>query len=138
MLRLAAENPTWGHRRVQGELLGLGYRVAASTVWKILHRAGIDPAPRRSGPTWKQFLTAQAHTILACDFFTVGTVFLERIYGLFFVELAVRDDRGARLVRGDEGHELLRPAERAVDAGLVRLDDRIHDGVVVGGKHQIA
>ncbi|RZU76105.1 hypothetical protein EV384_4719 [Micromonospora kangleipakensis] len=69
VLRLAAENPSWGHRRIHGELLGLGYRVAASTVWKM-HRAGVDPAPRRSGPTWKQFLTAQAHTILACDFFT--------------------------------------------------------------------
>ncbi|MEV0810574.1 integrase core domain-containing protein [Micromonospora sp. NPDC050200] len=90
VLRLARENPTWGHRRVQGELIGLGYRIAASTVWKILHRAGVDPAPRRAGPTWRQFLTAQAHTILACDFFTVDTVLLKRIYVLFFVELATR------------------------------------------------
>jgi putative transposase len=59
-------------------------------VWKILHQAGVDPAPRRSGPTWKQFLTAQAHTILSCDFFTVDTVFLKRIYVLFFVEIATR------------------------------------------------
>jgi putative transposase len=57
---------------------------------EILNQAGIDPAPRRSGPTWKQFLTAQAHTILACDFFTVDTVFLKRIYVLFFMELATR------------------------------------------------
>jgi putative transposase len=90
VLRLAAENPTWGHRRVQGELTRLGYQIAASTVWKILHHAGVDPALRRTGPTWKQFLTAQAHTMLACDFFTVDTVLLKRIYVLFFIELATR------------------------------------------------
>jgi hypothetical protein len=90
VLRLARENPSWGHRRVHGELVGLGYQVAASTVWKIMHRAGVDPAPRRSGPTWKQFLTTQAHAMLACDFFTVDTVFLKRVYVLFFFEIASR------------------------------------------------
>jgi putative transposase len=90
VLRLAAENPSWGHRRIQGELVGLGYQVAASTVWKILNQAGVDPAPRRAGPTWQQFLTTQAQTILACDFFTVDTVFLKRIYILFFMEIATR------------------------------------------------
>ena len=64
--------------------------VAASTVWKILNQAGVDPAPRRAGPMWKQFLTTQAHTILSCDFFTVDTVLLKRIYVLFFVEIATR------------------------------------------------
>src|ERR1043165_517028 len=59
VLRLARENPSWGHRRLQGELARLGYQIAASTVWKILHQAGIDPAPRRAGPTWRQFLAAQ-------------------------------------------------------------------------------
>src|SRR5690242_1566543 len=65
---MAMDNPTWGHRRVQGELVKLGHPIAASTVWQILHAAGIDPAPRRTGPTCKQFLTAQAHGILAADF----------------------------------------------------------------------
>ncbi|MEV4892996.1 hypothetical protein AB0K48_26800 [Nonomuraea sp. NPDC055795] len=74
MVRMARENPTWGHRRIQGELARLGYQVAASTVWEVLHAAGIDPAPRRgAGPTWRQFLTAQAHAIIACDFLVVET-----------------------------------------------------------------
>jgi putative transposase len=90
VLRLARENPSWGHRRIQGELRRLGYQIAASTVWKILHQARVDPAPRRSEPTWQQFLTAQARSMIACDFFTVDTVFLKRIYVLFFVELATR------------------------------------------------
>jgi putative transposase len=68
VIRMAAENPTWGHRRVQGELVRLGHHIAASTVWQILHDAGIDPAPRRSDPTWRQFLTTQAKAVLAVDF----------------------------------------------------------------------
>jgi putative transposase len=68
VLRMARENPRWGYRRIHGELVGLGHPIAASTVWKILKGAGIDPAPRRSGPTCRQFLTAQAHAILAVDF----------------------------------------------------------------------
>jgi transposase len=90
VLRLARENPGWGHRRIQGELAGLGYEVAASTVWAILHRAGVDPAPRRDGPSWRQFLTAQARGIICCDFFTVETVLLRRLYVLVFVEVADR------------------------------------------------
>jgi transposase InsO family protein len=86
VIRMATENPTWGHRRVQGELVRLGHRIAASTVWQILHDAGLDPAPRRSGPTWRQFLTAQAKAVLAVDFLHVDTVFLTRIYALIAVE----------------------------------------------------
>jgi hypothetical protein len=74
VVRLAKENPLWGHRRIHGELTKLGIAVALSTVWEILHAAGIDPAPRRAGPTWRQFLHAQAGGILAVDFLHVDTV----------------------------------------------------------------
>lgn len=67
VLRLARENPRWGHRRIHSELARLGHRIAASTVWQILHDAGIDPAPRRTGPTWRKFLTTQAQGIIAAD-----------------------------------------------------------------------
>ena len=86
VLRMARENPRWGYRRIQGELIGLGHQVAASTVWTILKGAGLDPAPRRSGPTWRQFLAAQAHAILAIDFAHVDTVFLRRLYILVVIE----------------------------------------------------
>ncbi|MEU7004999.1 integrase core domain-containing protein [Nonomuraea sp. NPDC046570] len=86
ILRLAAENPRWGHRRIHGELTRLGHKIALSTVWNILNQAGIDPAPRRSGPTWKQFLTAQAEHIVAVDFLHVDTASLERLYALIMLE----------------------------------------------------
>ena len=85
-VRLAKENPLWGYRRVHGELTKLGVTVAPSTVWEILHAAGIDPAPRRSGPTWRQFLHAQAAGILAVHFLHVDTVLLRRLYVLVFIE----------------------------------------------------
>ena len=78
VIRVATDNPAWGHRRVQGELVKLGHPIAASTVWQILHDAGTGPAPRRTGPTWKQFLTAQARGIAGADFVHVDTVLLRR------------------------------------------------------------
>jgi putative transposase len=86
VMRMAAENATWGHRRVQGELVRLGHRITASTVGQILRDAGIDPAPRRSGSTWRQFLITQAKGVLAVDFVHVDTVVLRRIYALIAVE----------------------------------------------------
>ena len=90
VVRLAAENPTWGYRRLHGELAGLGYQIGASTVWTILHRAGIHPSPRRPGPTWSQFLQAQAQAILACDLFHLDTIALHRLYAFFAIEHATR------------------------------------------------
>jgi putative transposase len=90
VLRLARENPTWGYRRIHGELCRLGYKIGASTVWTILHRAGVDPAPVRSAVTWRQFLPTQAKGVLAVDFFTVDTVFLKRLYVLFVIEVTTR------------------------------------------------
>jgi transposase len=87
---MARENPAWGHRRIQGELARLGHAIAASTVGEILHAAGIDPAPRRAGPTWRQFLDSQARAIIACDFLVVETVLLQRLYVLVFIEHGTR------------------------------------------------
>ncbi len=88
--RLARENPGWGYRRIHGELAGLGARVSASTVWEILKKAGIDPAPRRTGPAWPQFLRSQAEAILACDFFTAGLPGGTQAYVLAVIEHATR------------------------------------------------
>jgi putative transposase len=90
VLRLARENTEWGYRRIHGELAGLGVKVAASTVWEILKTSGIDPAPRRTGPTWPQFLRSQAEAILACDFFTVDLLDGAQAHVLAVIEHATR------------------------------------------------
>ena len=85
VLRLARENPRWGHRRICGELAKLGLEVSPTSVRRLLARARLEPAPRRAGPSWREFLGAQAAGIVACDFFTVENVFLRRYYVLFFI-----------------------------------------------------
>jgi len=88
--RLARENATWGYRRIQGELATMGIFIAPSSVWAILRRHCIDPSPIREGPNWNEFLRSQASSMLACDFFSVDTVLLKRLYVLFFIELDTR------------------------------------------------
>jgi transposase InsO family protein len=90
ILRLARENPRWGYQRIKGELQRLGVQVSATTIRTMLRRHGLDPAPRRAARSWRAFLRQQAAGIMACDFFTVDTVWLRRLYVLFFIELDTR------------------------------------------------
>ncbi len=123
VVRLARENPGWGYRRIQGELVGLGIKLAASTVWAILKEAGIEPAPRRQEPSWAEFLRAQAASILECDFLTVDTVFCKRFYLLFFIELATRRVRLAGITTNPDGRWVIQQARNL----LMQLDDE--DGI---------
>ena len=103
VIRIATDNPGWGHRRVQGELVKPGHPIAASTVWQILHAAGIDPAPRRTGRTWKRFLTVQARGVLAANFVHVDTVLLRRLYALIVIEHGTRRARLAGITAHPDG-----------------------------------
>jgi len=117
---MARENRSWGYRRIQGELIGLGHRVAASTDWTILKRAGLDPAPRRSGPTWRRFLAAQAHAILPVDFAHVDTVVLCRLYIMIVIEHGTRRIHPAGITAHPTGAWVTQQARNL----LMNLGDR--------------
>jgi hypothetical protein len=119
VVRLARENPAWGYRRIQGELVGLGINVAASTVWAILRQEGIEPSPRRAEQSWAEFLRAQAASVLECDFLTVDTLFLKRCYVLFFIGLATRRVHLAGITTNPNGRWVTQQARNL----LMELDD---------------
>jgi hypothetical protein len=120
VLRLAAENPTWGCKRIHGELVGLGIALSASSVWNILDRHGVDPAPRRASVSWREFLRRQAVGILECDFFTVETLWLRRLYVLLFIELACRRVHLAGITANADGDWVARQARNV----MMTLADR--------------
>jgi putative transposase len=109
-----------GYRRIQGELVGLGVKIAASTVWSILQQTGIDSAPRRSSETWRQFLCAQATGIVACDFFTVDTVLFRRLYALVFIELATRQVYLAGITASPTGEWTTQQARNIIETFIDR------------------
>ena len=140
MLRLARENPRWGYQRIAGELKKLGLRVSPSTVRRLLAHAGLGPAPRRSGPSWREFLRAQAASIVACDFFTVDTALLRRYYVLFFIELQTRRVHLAGATTNPDGRWV---AQQARNLSLTAaLDDitfliRDRDSKFTGGFDEV-
>ena len=119
VLRLAGENPCWGYRRIHGELLVLGIRIAASTVWEILQQAGIDPAPERTSTTWASFLRSQAGALPACDFFETVTLSGVRLYVLAVIEHASRRIR----ILGATPHPTASWVARAAKNLVMDLED---------------
>jgi transposase len=119
IVRMAKENPRWGCVRIRGELQGLGISVSATTIRTILRRAGLGPAPRRDGPSWRQFLSAQAKGIVACDFFTVETVFLKTLYVLVFMHIHTRRILGIGVSANPDGTWVTQQARNLV----MDLDD---------------
>ena len=140
IIRLARENPRWGYQRIKGELQHLSIRVSATTIRTMLRRHGLDPAPRRADTTWRAFLRQQAAGIVACDFFTVDTVWLRRLYVLFFIKLGTRRVHVAGVTANPDGawvtqqaRNLLMPAQgqrprlllRDRDAKFTRAFDEV-------------
>jgi transposase InsO family protein len=132
IVRMARENARWGCLRICGELRKLGIRVGATTIRTLLRQHGLGPAPRRTGPTWAQFLRAQAEGIVACDFFTVETIRLKTLHVLFFIQLSTRRVVAAAVTAHPDAAWVTQQARNAAidlsDRGLsVRLLLRDHD-----------
>jgi putative transposase len=128
VLRFARENPRWGCVRIQGELRKLGVPVGATTIRSVLRRSGLGPAPRRGGPSWAEFLRAQAHGMVACDFFTVETVWLRTLYVLFFIEHGARRVRLAGVTANPDGVWMRQQARNlAIDERLEDVRFLLHD-----------
>jgi putative transposase len=123
ILRLAAENPSWGYKRIHGELVGLGIPLSPSSVWNILRRHGVEPAPRRASLSWAQFLRHQAAGILECDFFTVETLWLRRLHVLFFIELERRRVHVAGVTANPDGAWVVQQARNLI-VTLAEQDQR--------------
>jgi putative transposase len=121
VLRLARENTRWGYQRIAGELLGLGLAVSATTVRKLLRDAGLGPAGERAGLSWRQFLRTQAQSIIAADFFTVETVWLQRLYVLFFIELGSRCVHLAGCTANPSGRWITQQARQLAWASTERV-----------------
>jgi putative transposase len=121
VVRLGRENPRWGCVRIQGELRKLGIRVGATTIRSVLRRSGFGPAPRRGGPSWGEFLRAQAQGMLACDFFTVETAWLPTLYVLFFIEHGPRRVRLAGVTANPDGVWMRQQARN------LTVEERLHD-----------
>jgi transposase InsO family protein len=128
VVRLARDNPRWGDPRIVGELRHLGITISPSTVQRILRHAGLGPAPRRAGPTWSTFLRSQARGVLACDFFTVETLWLRRLYVLFFLELGSRRVHLAGITANPNGAWVVQQARNlSMDGDLTQIEILIRD-----------
>ena len=127
-IRLAGENPTWGYRRIHGELCRLGHKVAPSSIWKIVRAAGINPSPDRTGPAWMQFIRTQARGIVATDFCSVDTVTLRRFHVLFFIELGSRRVHLAGIATNSTGDWTVQAARNFLMGVGREFRFVIHDG----------
>jgi putative transposase len=128
VLRFGQENPSWGCVRIQGELRKLGITVGATTIRSILRRSRLGPAPRRHGPSWREFLHAQAQGIVACDFFTVETAWLRTLFVLFFVEHGSRRVHLAGVTTNPDGAWMRQQARNlAIEERLVKVRYLLHD-----------